>query len=379
MFQSLDTAIGFVVIMTVASLLVTIVVQIFSAALSLRGKNLANALALTFQTIDPSLGEKAHHLAAKILCDPLLSDSTRTVKNRSSGPTIAPRDRPWHFTDIFGATRLANAVRSEEVYATLQRLAAEQEGADKTARSILNALAATRQGAARAKFDAFFSSAQDRARQWFQLHVRGLTIAASVFFAFLCQLDAVEIFRFVSINAASRTALISSADRVIREADGALDEKGGLIKRIADAWSAEQNAPPADLAGVTHTGQLEARLRETNASLSADEFDRVARAATTAYYHDQRAKLRELTRGAGATGFEFIPLNFWRWPSRSGLEGSLTNIIPHIPGIALCAALLALGAPYWYNLLKNLTSLRPALSQLIGREEGPSVNPKPIT
>jgi len=57
MLNTIDTVIGFAVIMTVVSLLITILVQMVSSALSLRGKNLANALALTFQTIDPKIGE----------------------------------------------------------------------------------------------------------------------------------------------------------------------------------------------------------------------------------------------------------------------------------------------------------------------------------
>src|SRR5512132_3005663 len=60
MLSTLDTVIAFAVIMTVLSLLITIIVQMVSAAFSLRGKNLANALALTFQTIDPNIGEHAH-------------------------------------------------------------------------------------------------------------------------------------------------------------------------------------------------------------------------------------------------------------------------------------------------------------------------------
>ena len=75
MLNTLDTVIAFAVIMTVLSLLITLVVQMVSAALSLRGKNLANALALTFQTIDPNIGKYAHSLAAQILRDPIFSDS----------------------------------------------------------------------------------------------------------------------------------------------------------------------------------------------------------------------------------------------------------------------------------------------------------------
>src|SRR5207247_8880122 len=82
MLSTLDTVIAFAVIMTVLSLLITIIVQMVSAAFSLRGKNLANALALTFQTIDPKIGEHEHSLAAQILRDPIFSDSGWRPKNR---------------------------------------------------------------------------------------------------------------------------------------------------------------------------------------------------------------------------------------------------------------------------------------------------------
>jgi hypothetical protein len=82
MLNTLDTVIAFAVIMTVLSLLITIIVQMVSAALSLRGKNLANALALTFQTIDPALKKQAHSLAAQILRDPIFSDSILKKKDR---------------------------------------------------------------------------------------------------------------------------------------------------------------------------------------------------------------------------------------------------------------------------------------------------------
>ena len=66
MLSTLDTVIAFAVIMTVLSLLITIIVQMVSAAFSLRGKNLANALALTLQTVDLTIGGHAYSLAASI-------------------------------------------------------------------------------------------------------------------------------------------------------------------------------------------------------------------------------------------------------------------------------------------------------------------------
>lgn len=416
MLQSIDTLIAFVVIMTVASLFVTILVQMFSAALSLRGKNLANALALTFQTIEPSLAEKAHELAANILSDPLLSDSTRTEKDKGIEDSAADRKSPWHFTDVFGATRLASAVRPEEVYAELKRIATGGGSLSEAAKKVLDALIVPRDeaakikaqlgvfleiagqisegpvrekllalvedtpahlivqaDAARAKFDAWFGSAQNRAQQWFQLHTRGLAIAASALVALLLQLDAVEVFRDVSTNVAGRAALVSSAGKVINEADGALDERGGLIARIADAWAEQFQRPRIALAGIVHLGRLQEALVRQGPTFDAKEFERLVATTTNDYYKDEREKLRELTRGVSATGFAFIPVHYWRWSSPMGWRGSVANIRSHLPGIALFAALLTLGAPYWYNLLKNITSLRPALAQVISKEEAARV------
>ena len=223
--------------------------------------------------------------------------------------------------------------------------------------------------AARAKFEAWFGSAQDRAQQWFQLHTRALTIAGSILVALVLQLDAVEIFHHLSTNSAARSALVASADQVIKEADGALDERGGLIKRIADAATKPGQAA-VDLAGINHTGQLQAALAKRDGeSFNSGDFDRLVKETTAAYYKDRNDRLSELTSGVSATGFEFIPVGYWRWPAGGGAQGKLKNIVRHLPGIALFAALLTLGAPYWFNVLKNLASLRPALARAISQEE----------
>ncbi len=359
MLQSIDTLIAFVLIVTVASMFVTILVQIFSALLSLRGKNLANALSVAFQTIAPSLKDEAHQLSAKILSDPLLSDSTRTLKNKISGivSTVAQRAAPWHFRNIRGATHLASAVRPEEVYGALVRLSEQNDvGAKKilgalfipkdeeetihkqlalfraiaddipdeeTRRKLLAAVEETpanflvKADAARAKFDLWFVAAEDRAQQWFRLHTRGLAIAASFLIAFLFQLDAVEIFHRVSTSAATRNALVAASPTFV-----------------------QQTSP------------------------------------------DQKANsLGDLERRISATGFDFVPVDFWRWPTQlpeaprsSPFWYYVWSYWRHSLGMTIFAALLTLGAPYWYNLLKNLTSLRPALAQAIGKEEAKTPN-----
>jgi hypothetical protein len=70
-----------------------------SSALALRGKNLANALSLTFQTVDPQIGQQAYALADYILKDPVLSDSlfapkTCTVNDPLAGATATAEKAP---------------------------------------------------------------------------------------------------------------------------------------------------------------------------------------------------------------------------------------------------------------------------------------------
>ena len=43
----------------------------------------------------------------------------------------------------------------------------------------------------------------------------------------------------------------------------------------------------------------------------------------------------------------------------------LDHPFSHLLGILAAVGLLALGAQFWFNLLKNLASLRPALATLI--------------
>ena len=65
MLSTLDTIIAFAVIMTVLSLMITILVQMASAAFSLRGKNLANSTLAHVSNLDPKIGEQAHSVARR--------------------------------------------------------------------------------------------------------------------------------------------------------------------------------------------------------------------------------------------------------------------------------------------------------------------------
>jgi len=103
MLDSLDTLIAFILIMLVVSLLITIAVQMVSAALNLRGVNLAQALKRTFGIIDPQSEEHAKPLANYIFKGRYLSDSFLPDW---------PIFRWWRHTE---AVRTIGAIRSARI------------------------------------------------------------------------------------------------------------------------------------------------------------------------------------------------------------------------------------------------------------------------
>jgi len=405
MLNTLDTVIAFAVIMTVLSLLITIFVQSVSATLSLRGKNLANALALTFQTIDPTIGKYAHSLAAQILRDPIFSDSLLQTKTRQTLdataqnfiaaqrklrdakllksddpkhqdrisqitaevnaaraaikiPEVKPnREEPWSFWTLpwGGPMELATAIRPGEIYRVLQELRemsseeAQLRGIPKElvekARGLIGALhrldlpaiesrvklkdvatvskmfAPEQQKAvldalgnfgttveratthAYDRFQRWFGSAQDRAQQWFQIHVRMVTIAGAILITVFLQLDTIEIYDKLRHEPKLVEALVKAAPGTL--------EQGAAV----------QNQPDAD--------------------------------ARNKAFVDLQAKME-------GAGFELAPRGlFARWADDKSWW------LNHLFGLALTAGLLTLGAPFWFNLLKNLMSLRPAVATLV--------------
>jgi hypothetical protein len=404
MLNTLDTVIAFAVIMTVLSLLITLVVQMVSAALSLRGKNLANALALTFQTIDPTIGKYAHSLAAQILRDPIFSDSLWQKKNRSLDenaqkfiaaqrklrdatlrrpddptraeaiskaiaeantakaevtiPNVTPnREKPWGFWAIpwGGPMKIATAIRPGEIYRVLQEMremtpeeaqlldipkelpekarglvtslhrldlpalesrvklkdiaAAAKIFAPEQQKAVLESLGSFGTTVERAttqaydRFQRWFGSGQDRAEQWFQIHVRMVTIVAAIVVSVFLQLDTVEIYDKLRHEPKLVEALVKAAPGTL--------EQGAAVQ-----------------------GQLDADAREKAFADFKEKID--------------------------STGFELVPAGwFARWPTEK------LWWLNHLFGLALSAGLLTLGAPFWFNLLKNLMNLRPAVATLV--------------
>jgi hypothetical protein len=501
MLSTLDTVIAFAVIMTVLSLLITIIVQMVSAAFSLRGKNLANALALTFQTVDPTIGGHAYSLAAQILRDPIFSDSVWRKKNRPAPdpkaqaliaaerklkqaqreldknlgdaareqavtaaraevekatgdvkiPPVKPnRMKQWTFWTWpwGGGVQLGSAIRPGEIYRVLYELddmseteaafrnippelvrkaagliAALQEPDRPTteAQAKLQAISdvsqffkseAQRQAAVNSlanfgvtvdrattqaydRFQRWFGSAQDRAEQWFQMHVRIVTIIFAILTAFLLQLDTGDIYRQLHDQPQLVEALVKSAPGFVEQGGKILDPSDTSAYRAYLFWlekhpSFELKPLPASGTAKAHHDAIEALLKEKSVKPEdtaawLTEYDELQTKGAEAFLQSRQKTVNTLKDDIEKTGFTLVPAGFiarWDDPQRpSGFYSRLGQFWPHLFGVFVTAGLLTLGAPFWFNLLKNLMSLRPAVANLIEKRptSAPALPATPVT
>lgn len=505
MLPSLDILIALVTYLSICSLFVLIIVQMISFALSLRGRNLARALEVTFNSIAPQMTGSARQLARRILSDPVFSDSIMAPKKMGDGDQRKIADQVgilrkgiailWKLLTpiqwLLRPFKLANAIRPEEVYAALVKLASGNETDVKaTAESVLtnikniapigegiksriealiqianlvpheDAKAAMLKSVsevsaglvkhidtAEERFQGWCNAAQDRAEQWFRTHTRACTIGVSILFAFACRIDGIELFQLVSTNPIAREALLKAGTELVaQDAHGILGERGRVETWVRDEWNrtlpqahhikpvsplntlAEVKAAALAVAPTTdavtplvETAASEMKAAEdkvTAAKAEADKnpgskekaealadavkahqladdkhtsltdlgksfeegFSTIESFARKHYLEAQKEVVHRLESIGNLAGYPIIP-KAWKWKLepkddwRDGFEG-LTQSWSHFLGVLLFASLLTLGAPYWFNLLKNLASLRPALSQLI---EGEKQTEKPAS
>ena len=438
MLDSLDTLVAFVLIMLVVSLLITIAVQMVSSVLNLRGFNLAQGLKRAFAVIVPNSDQEARKLANFVLKGRFLSDSflpdlwvfrpwrhaaairpsevfdaiqriaigKEPVGNESGLRETARKLLIALGVDektIDGAAKINAAQQStkeltEEDLKSLPAVA--QTKVRDALKDLTGRLDAARQAVAtqivsaagaietgRQKFEKWTCTAQERAQQWVTMHTRILTVIFAVVAAFWLQLDTVEIFKLVSSNKAVRDQLVAQAGAVQAQAARVLGDSNTVLKDALKAWSAKQTDPAiATLLANVEVKDTDTReavqdkiAKDLGGKTPIDNFDAMVNATATQRLKEQAGNFSTVKADFEKTGFDLFPRdNHFRW-GKTWCDG----FNEHLAGMLFSVGLLSLGAPFWYNALKNLMSLRSTVAQNISKEQnqalqqGDGSTPKP--
>jgi hypothetical protein len=237
--------------------------------------------------------------------------------------------------------------------------------------------AATSIDTAYQKFQFWTDICQERVQQWFTTHTRIITVVFAIFFALGLQLDSADIFKLVSSNRAIREKLVAQSSAFMSQAEKTLGDTKSVLQEAYERWFATLDAKTKDAlksitVGRTDTPeQLVARVKAALPS-SADKeavgksFDDSVKKVVGDKSDDLSRSYSELNKKLADTGFDLVPNDgFGRRWGKNWREGWQA----HIWGLLFSVGLLSLGAPFWYNALKNLVSLRSTVAQNISKQQ----------
>jgi hypothetical protein len=399
MLKQLDVLIGFAVAMSIVSMLVMVLSQMILSGLQLRGRQMMYALEAMFRTLKPDLGVKAKALAEAVLRHPVISDSAKSGDKRGLASAIRPEEllrilkrlaasagdptqwignKTLKHTDEKAlqpttnppapkaATTTTTTSAQQDATSIIETLAhaardvlgilEEPDRAVTQSNEQLSSVIATLPESVRnniqtleakaainvqstlQRLEKRFETVEDRAREWFATRAQQSNVTLAVCLVLGLQLDGFNLYRQLQSDDAYRSAVVGSAAAVQKQAQE--------LKEHAD------NA-------------AEAASKEA----AAGEFNYWTTAA------DQvRKQAAKLNKEVPATGFQLFPAiypkTFSEWIGLATRHDSgLSFNVSHLLGMAFFAALLSLGAPYWFNLLKTLTSFRPLLAQQIDKDK----------
>jgi hypothetical protein len=393
--EHLDTIIAFVAVITGISLLVTTLTQCVSAFLGLRGTNLFWGIKTLLVNADPALEKHATVIARQILHHPLISDSTLSGRSH----------------DFFGRWKYASAIRKEELLQIVRMLGrpddAEAHGSEAWRAALRNAMdrlvpaegeklmlvlpeikklfpddpakvelvmAQLIPTAERltAELDGWFHSVMDRVSQRFAMHTRCWTIIFSVIVAFLLQLDAFKLFTTLSTDADLRARLTASANALTQKAGEILATPAGsgadlyisAMKQLIASNPDSFKGLPEPAGFSTLDGGEQWLMTQFGTAHPAD-LERWRQA-----YEGQvsRLTLQSAVQNLNATVKGQLAYQLLPDPYPSPIYRDWTFAKRALWGILASAALLSLGAPFWFNLLKTMSNLRPTLANKVTKE-----------
>jgi len=286
-------------------------------------------------------------------------------------------------------TGLPDGAAKSELQKTLAEIEASLVGAAQTAdEAALRWVALGEQKIQEiySKFSHWFEIGQERSQEWFTTHARLITAILGLFAAFALQLDTVEIYKLVSSNRELRDKLVAQTDNVIEQGEKVLKDRPAVLQQAINSMSQVELGTNLSRVAVAPSDTLEmvkARIRENCTNCSPADLEKLLASFDEQTVNVVKTNLAEYSKeykgmatSLDKSGFELFPKAGWRWEHK---ESDCWNYFfgsKHTVGMLFSALLLSLGAPFWFNTLKSLASLRSTVAKNIADEEKAEVKSK---
>lgn len=350
----LGVLVGFATIMLFLSLIVTAMVQATIAMVGLRVRNLQTGLeeALRSGGIPPQVGSTTRAaLAKQILVESAMPigttprhDVAEKPRRFSPMPTwLDPDDVPDLVSHALGA---AHAKQPGVGAALLGNVDAAAIGKD---------------------VQTAFTRVHAYMNKRFASYVRLVTIAWAVLVAGAFQVSAPDLVKHLYQDAGYRTQ-VAAAGQTYVETHAA---------PAATPVSLEVAAHDAVADVIAVYPDLEQRLEDLNADADNidgveaelatllkgyDQVDAVVRLHRAATQRHLQALYQQSLDAAGASTDQLGALNITLWPHHWSFYRCGGDALKNSLGVLITVIFLTFGAPFWYEQLKNLASLRDVMS-----------------
>lgn len=343
-----DTALGFAAVMLMLSMLVTILVQMVTTALNVRGTNLVWGIERVIGQLIPGDSQQAKVLAQRLLRHHALSHS-------------------------FG--RYAVAIRPKEFSLVLQDLAdSKPDQKDKVGVAIQAAAEKVLEKLMTAKDEAlaWFNTIMDRTTERFVMRTRIWTAVFAFGLAFALHIDTLHIFKQLSAKPEVRAALVTAALKHAVPYHESIQKQDPLPVEAIRAL-AKDNAAHAKALGAASGATTRAEGRAWIAKTFPDpgvqkklieEYEARLDALGRKRIEDLQNDYEKVRGWIEASQLELGPAaEYCAFKSAFDWTCTFKGITPgHMLGMLVTALFLSLGAPFWFNALRNMSNLRPILA-----------------
>lgn len=398
--EHFDTVMSFMVVMLLLSLLITILVQCVVALFGLRGWNLHFGVIQLLEQLDPDLKIHAKNIAKAILEHPSVAHMPVFVGGRRKATAIRQDELLRILRDLSQANSstltgdakraLSSALKEEDaldavdltnrlgsVIGELTKVFPSQAQAISDAAN--RCLAKTNQ--LQVRVNAWFDTVMDRTTERFILYTRWITAVLALSLATGLQVDSIQLFKQLSSSPELRARLIQSGDAALKEAGTLVADKrtplaAQAIRAMKD--DLEDQGDKALVAGakddlVTRKDGRDWLIKtfsEPKLETVIAAYDRQFEEATFNNLKDLEAAYRQVKLSLDDTGVQLfhqsnpVPRKHLQWQHLEWIW------LPRM-GELITGLFLSLGAPFWFNALRQLANLRPAIAGKVERESAP--------
>lgn len=233
--------------------------------------------------------------------------------------------------------------------------------------------------------DRWFERLEANTRKEFLVRVRWVTLACALAVAVIFQVDAFETLRELSLDPELRQELSAASSAILEKTQAEIadlrDQRRVAEEALLRLDRANDN--PAIQEAIEEVAGSDSdradQLEELRLALEEHDVPPEMRDQQLASY---RAHLEEISRERleranamrrSAVGelarFNVTPwgrTGEFYWRKGHGLRGLQLD---HLLGVLVTAAFLSLGAPFWFNQLKNLVALRDQIEKSLGKKQ----------